>query len=187
MRQFDALRADPYLQPQTSARNRLARVLWGIVYMLLFKPSPRSLYGWRAFLLRCFGAQIGQNSHIYPKCRIWAPWNLVCGSVVAIADEAQIYNPETITIGSHATISQQAYLCAASHDIDSSAFPMVGTPIRVGAYAWICARAAVLPGVTVNEGAVLALGAVAARDLDAWSVYAGNPARLVRERKHSHG
>ena len=177
--------ADPYLQPQTAARNRLARALWLLAYVLLFRPSPRFCHEWRAFLLRRFGARIGRNSRIYPRCEIWAPWNLQCEDVVAIADGAIVYNPARITLGSHATISQQAYLCGAGHDIDDAGFPMVSQPINIGRYCWVCARAVVLPGVTLHDGAVLALGAVATGDLQAWGVYAGMPARLVRERKHA--
>jgi putative colanic acid biosynthesis acetyltransferase WcaF len=162
----------------------MARAAWAVVYALLFRPSPRPLHAWRAALLRCFGARIGRHCHIYPRARIWAPWNLHCGDVVAIADEAEIYNPWAITLGSHATISQQAYLCTASHDIDDPVFPMTGAPIDVSDHAWVCARATVLPGVTLKPGAVLALASVATRDLEAWSLYVGVPARFCRERKN---
>ncbi len=174
---------DPYLQPQTSLANKLGRVLWGLVCTLLFRPSPRPLHAWRAFLLRCFGARLGPNCHIYPGARIWAPWNLVCEDVVAIADEAIVYNPARIDIGSHATISQQAYLCAATHDLHDPAFPLLTRPIVIGRRAWICARATVLPGVSVAEGAVLALGGVATRDLKPWTIYGGVPATRLGERK----
>jgi putative colanic acid biosynthesis acetyltransferase WcaF len=175
--------SDPYLRPQTSFGNRAARALWSVAYWLLFRPSPRPLHAWRAMLLRCFGARIGSNCHIYPGARIWAPWNLRCADAATIADEAEIYNPWIITLGSHAIISQQAYLCTASHDIDDAAFPMTGAPIHVADYAWVCARATVLPGVTLHPGAVLALASVATRDLDAWSLYAGVPARFCRKRQ----
>jgi len=175
--------ADPYLIPQTTLRNRLGRALWSICYALLFRPSPRPFHAWRSLLLRCFGAQLGRGCHIYPGARIWAPWNFSCGDVVAIADDAQIYNPWPVTVGSHAIVSQQAYVCTASHDMDDPGFPMVGAPVSIGEHAWICARAAVLPGVTLGPGAVLALGSIATRDLAQWTLHAGAPARAVRGRK----
>jgi putative colanic acid biosynthesis acetyltransferase WcaF len=55
--------------------------------------------------------------------------------------------------------------------------------MEVGAYAWVCARASVAPGVQVGEGAVLGLGSVATRNLDPWTVYAGTPAVKVKERR----
>ncbi len=176
---------DPYLQPQTSVRNRAARLAWSVVYALLFRPSPRPLHAWRALLLRCFGARLGSHCHIYPRARIWAPWNLVCDENACVADDVVIYNVAAVRLGSHAIVSQEAYLCTASHDIDDPAFPMTTAEIRVGAYAWICARACVLPGTSVGDGAVLGLGAIATQDLEAWRVYAGNPARAIRNRRHS--
>lgn len=174
--------ADPYLQPNTALRNRLARLAWGLVEATLFRWSPRPCHAWRAWLLRRFGGRLGPHSRIYPRARIWAPWNLECEDVVAIADEAIVYNPARITLGSHAIISQQAYLCGATHDYTDPGFPMVSAPIVVGRYAWIGARATVQSGVTVGEGAILGLGAIATRDLDPWTVYAGIPARAVKKR-----
>jgi putative colanic acid biosynthesis acetyltransferase WcaF len=177
--------SDPYLKQQTTARNRLARTVWGVTCALLFRPTPRPLHAWRAWLLRCFGAKLARNCHIYPRARIWAPWNLHCDEQATIGDDAEIYNAWPVTLDTHAIVSQGAYLCTATHDIDDPAFPMIGAPIRIGAYAWVCSRATVLAGVTLHDGAVLALGGVATGDLDAWSVYGGVPARRLRERRKS--
>jgi putative colanic acid biosynthesis acetyltransferase WcaF len=141
------------------------------------------MHAWRCALLRLFGAHLGANCRIYPRARIWAPWNLVCEDLVAIADDAEIYNPATIILRSHSIVSQQAYLCGASHDYDDPAFPMIWAPITIGRYAWIGARAVVQMGLTVGDGAILALGAIATRDLEAWSVNAGAPARKIGGRK----
>lgn len=173
---------DPFLRPNTSARSRLSRGCWAIAYVLLFRPSARPMHAWRAFLLRLFGARLGPNSRIYPRARIWAPWNLVCEDTVSIADEAEIYNPALVTLRSHSIISQQAYLCGATHDYDDPAFPMIWAPISVGRYAWIGARAVVQMGVTVGDGAILGLGSIATRDLEAWTIYAGVPARRIKAR-----
>ena len=96
---------------------------------------------------------------------------------------AEIYNPAPVTLGSHAILSQDAYVCAATHDYDDPAFPLIAYAMNIGAYAWVCARASVAPGVNVGEGAVLGLGSVATRSLDAWTVYAGVPAIKVKERR----
>lgn len=173
---------DPYLAPSLPLRNRAARALWGIAYLLLVRPSPRPFHAWRRWVLRAFGARLGPNCRIYAQAEIWAPWNLVCGDAVIIANGAVVYNPLPIRIGSHGVVSQQAYLCGATHDIDDPAFPMVSSPITLGPYAWVCARATVCAGVNLGEGAVLGLGSVATRDIPPWAVHAGVPARFVRER-----
>jgi len=179
--------SDPYLAASTSLSSRAGRAVWGAVHLLLFRPSPRPAFAWRALLLRLFGARLGPHCHVYPAARIWAPWNLVCEDAVCIADEAVVYNPAPVVLRSHCVISQQAYLCGAGHDIDDPAFPMVSQPIEIGAYAWVAARATVCAGVTLGEGAVLGLGAVATRPLLAWGVYAGVPARWQRQRKRADG
>lgn len=133
-----------------------------------------------------FGARLGPGCHIYPSARIWAPWRLICADCVAVADEAIIYNPATVFLESHVTVSQQAFLCGASHDHNNPSFPLTSGAIHIGAYAWICARATVHAGVSVGEGAVLGLGAVATKDLAPWNVYGGIPARQISVRAR-HG
>jgi putative colanic acid biosynthesis acetyltransferase WcaF len=173
---------DPYLRPSFSVSNRMGRLVWSIVWTLLFRPSPRPFHSWRAFLLRGFGAKLGPNSHFYPRSRVWAPWNLECADGVTLGDEAEIYNPSLVTMGSHAIVSQQAYICGATHDYNDPAFPLISFPMSLGPYSWVCARASVSPGVNVGEGAVLGLGSVATRDLEPWTVYAGVPAQRVKQR-----
>jgi putative colanic acid biosynthesis acetyltransferase WcaF len=174
---------DPYLRPAFSFRDRLRRLNWNICWAVLYKTSPRPLHSWRAFLLRLFGAKMGPNCHFYPRSKVWAPWNLVCADQVTAGDGVEIYNPAPVTLGSHAILSQEAYVCGATHDYDDPAFPLIAYAMNIGAYAWICARASVAPGVNIGEGAVLGLGSVATRSLDDWTVYAGVPAVKVKERR----
>ena len=169
---------DPTLRPSYSLANRLARLLWGVVYALLYRPSPRPFHAWRAMLLRLFGAKLGPKCHFYAKGRIWAPWNLVCEDRVSLADDAELYNPSPFFLGSHG-----AYVCGATHTYNDPAFPLVSTPMHLGAYSWVCARAIVSPGVNLGVGAILGLGSIATRDLEPFGVYAGVPAKKVKERE----
>ncbi len=174
--------ADPYLRPAFKAGNRRRRLIWNICWVLFFRTSLRTMHNWRAMLLRAFGAKIGPNPRIYSNVRIWAPWNLVCEDLFAVGEGAEIYNPAPMYFGSHAIISQGAYICGATHDFNDPAFPLLAYSMNIGPYAWICARASVCPGVNVGEGAVLGLGSVAVRDMEPWGVYAGVPAVKVKER-----
>ena len=176
---------DPYLRPAFSLRDRLGRMAWNLCWLFLYRPSPRPLHRWRALLLKAFGAKLGPNCHFYPGSKVWAPWNLVCDDQVTAGDGAEIYNPAPICFHSHAIMSQGAYVCGATHDFDNPAFPLLAFSMVIGAYAWICARASVGPGINVGEGAVLGLGSVATRDLEPWGVYAGVPAVKLKERKRT--
>lgn len=174
--------ADAYTRPAFSFGNRARRAVWNLCWLLLYRPSPRPLHAWRAFLLRQFGATLGPDCHFYPGSRVWAPWNLRCADHVAAGDGAEIYNPSPVELDSHVILSQDSYLCGATHDYNDPAFPLVAYAMRLGPYAWICARAMVAPGVQVGAGAVLGLGSVATRDLQPWTVYSGNPAQEIRPR-----
>jgi len=174
---------DPYVRPAFAASDRGRRLVWNLCRSVLYRPSPRPLFAWRALLLRCFGAKLGPGCKFYPACKVWAPWNLTCGELVAVGDGADIYNPAPISFGSHAIVSQDAYVCGATHDYDDPRFPLMAYAMDFGAYSWVCARASVGPGVNMGEGAVLGLGSVATRDMEPWGVYAGVPAVKVKERK----
>ncbi|HEY6376758.1 MAG TPA: putative colanic acid biosynthesis acetyltransferase [Edaphobacter sp.] len=175
--------ADPYLRPAFSLGDRLKRLAWNICWAVLYRMSPRPFHVWRSLLLRAFGATMGANCHFYPRSKVWAPWNLICADQVTAADGSEIYNPAPVSFGSHAILSQEAYVCGATHDYDDARFPLIAYAMHIGPYAWICARASVAPGVNLGEGSVLGLGSVATRSLDAWGVYAGVPASKVKERR----
>lgn len=174
--------ADAYTRPSFSLANRFRRLIWNLCWLLLYRLSPRPFHAWRAALLRLFGATLGDACHFYPASKVWAPWNLVCADHVAAGDGVEIYNPSPIQIDTHVILSQDCYLCGATHDYNHPDFPLIAYTMHIERYAWICARASVAPGVRVAEGAVLGLASVATRDLKPWTVYSGNPAVAVRER-----
>ena len=175
----------PSQRPAFSRRNRLARLAWNLTAALLFRTSPRPMHGWRGFLLRCFGAKLGKGVHVYPKAKIWAPWNLECADYAGIGDGAEIYNPAPMHFGEFCVVSQDSLVCGATHDYNDPEFPLLAFEMSVGARAWICARACVAPGVQVGEGAVLGLASVATRDLEPWTVYGGAPALARKERRQT--
>jgi len=173
---------DARTQASFSLGNRIGRVAWAGVYWTLFRPSPRPLHAWRAFLLRLFGARIGRGAHLYPGVRIWAPWNLECGDSVGVASGVIVYNQGFITLGRRAVVSQGAHLCAGTHDYEEPGFPLITKPITVGAEAWLGAECFVMPGVVVGEGAVVGARSVVVKDAPPWMVCVGNPAKPVKPR-----
>lgn len=179
-----AIRVDPQVCPSPhSVANRAGRLAWGVVWALLFRPTPRFLDGWRRFLLRCFGAGIGRGARVLPSARIWAPWNLEMGDYASLSEFADCYNVDRVRIGPHATVSQYAFLCTAGHDIRDRHMRLVTAPIAIGAGAWVCAGAYVGMGVTLGEGAVAAARAVVVKDVAPWMVVGGNPARPIKRRE----
>ncbi len=166
-----------------SIRNRVGRVLWAVVWSLLYRPSPRILHCWRRFLLRLFGARIGRGAHPHASARIWAPWNLELGDHSCLSHHVDCYSVAQIRIGAHATVSQYSYLCTAAHDIEQPEMPLVTAPITVQDGAWVTADVFIGPGVTIGEGAVVGARSSVFKDVPAWTVVVGNPAREIKKRE----
>ena len=179
---IDAARAArPY-----SRREYVGRILW-MLASPLFRFSPRTLFGWRRFLLRCFGAKVGERVHIYPSVLIEIPWNLSIDDDASIGERVLVYSLGPVEIGARATVSHNAHLCAGSHDYRSPALPLLRLPIRIGEEAWVCAQAFLGPGSEIGKGAVVGAGAVSNGKVEPWTVVAGNPAVFVKRREIQPG
>jgi len=119
---------------------------------------------------------------VYSRAVVWAPWNLECGEQCGIADGAIIYNQAPIRLGRRVTVSQGSHLCTGTHNYESEGFELIARPIALGDHAWICADCFVGPGVNIGEGAVVGARSVVMRDVPAWTVCAGHPCRVIKQR-----
>ena len=164
-----------------SYRNQVGRVLWTMVWLIFFRPSPRPFHAWRCWLLRVFGAKVELGAHPYPSARIWAPWNLTMGEGSCLGEHVDCYAVDRVTLEPYATVSQYTFLCTASHDYTVREMPVFTSPIRIGRRAWVAADVFVGPGVTIGEGAVVGARASVFRNVDPWTVVGGNPARIFKK------
>lgn len=173
-------------QNRHSLGSKIARMLWNLVYVCAFRWTPEHFVvfnAWRVFLLRCFGARIGRHCVVKSSCEIWQPWNLTMGDYVALSEHVVCYTVDKITIGNQTTISRDAFLCCASHDVSSPIMELTTAPIEIGSNAWIAARAIVMQGRNVGDGAVVAAGSVVVDNVAPWTVVGGNPAKLISKRE----
>jgi len=100
-----------------------------------------------------------------------------------LSDRVDCYSVDRIVLGAFAVVSQDAVLCTATHDYTSPDFPVITRPIEIGAHAWIAAGAFIGPGVTIGEGAIVGARAVVFKNVPAWTIVAGNPARQIGTRQ----
>lgn len=158
------------------------RLLWEWIQATLVRFSPRRAYAWRAFWLRRLGARLARPVAFRPTVRVIHPWLLEVGQWSMIGDRVEIYNLGRVTIGSHTVISQDAYICAGTHDYTRPDMPLVRAEIHIGSGVWIGAGAFIGPGVHIGDNAVVGARAVVVRDVPPGAVVAGNPARFLKMR-----
>ena len=173
--------------PPITKQDRLRRLAWGIARRFLYRPTPIAWHGWRARVLRAFGARIEGRVYPYPDIAVWAPWNLQMAPESCLGPGVICYNVSPIRLGKGVTVSQRSYLCTASHDFDDPGFPLVAGPIILEEGVWIAAEVFVGPGVTVGARAVVLARGVVVRDVPAGAVMGGNPARHLRDRAPLEG
>lgn len=161
---------------------RLRRLVWIMCWAALCSWTPPQLRAWRRLVLRLFGARIHPSANVRSSAKVWYPPNLIMGAGSSLGPRVDCYNVDRIEIGERVVISQDAYLCSASHDIADPAFLLKTRPITIGSHAWIAAGSFVGPGVEVGAGAVLAARGAAFGPLDPWTVYRGNPAVAIKRR-----
>ena len=174
--------ASAYDSPYT-ASHRLKFALWQIVFATLFRPSPKFLSRWRAWLLRAFGAKLDGVPFIASSAFVRYPWNLQMRDRACLGEKVEVYNLGLITLGERCTVAQNVYLCAGTHDLSDPNLPLMTGPIEIGADCFIGVNALILPGVVIGRGAVVGGGAVVTRDVAEWTVVAGNPAREIGRRE----
>ncbi|MEH3141608.1 MAG: putative colanic acid biosynthesis acetyltransferase [Mycobacterium kyogaense] len=144
-------------------RNVGVQVLWLIVRDVLMKwwcPS-----GLRIKVLRIFGARIGTGVLIRHQVKIHWPWKLDVGDHSWIGEEVWILNLEHVTIGSNTCISQGVLVCTGSHDRRSPTFEFDNAPIVIGDSVWVAARATVLRGTRIGNGATIGASVVVTSDV----------------------
>jgi putative colanic acid biosynthesis acetyltransferase WcaF len=159
------------------------RVLWYITNAVFFMNPLVVGSGFKKFILRRFGAKIGTGVVIKPSVNIKYPWKLEVGDYTWIGERVWIDNLDQVKIGKHCCLSQGAYLLCGNHHYKRVAFDLMTRPITLEDGVWIGAMSTVAPGVTAKSHAILALGSVATQDLEAYTIYQGNPALPVRKRE----
>ncbi len=163
--------------------GRIKIMLWYMVNALIVRASWNPMMGIKIFLLRAFGAKIGKGLIIKNEVRIKSPWFLTIGDNCWLGERCWIDNLDRVAIGSNVCISQGAMLLTGNHDYKVATMPYRNAPIVIEDGAWIGANSTVCPGVTVYRNAILTVGSIVTKDMDANGIYQGNPAVKIRTRK----
>lgn len=169
--------------PGFRGRSAVFTQLWWIVQSTLFAMSPQALFGWRRWLLRLFGATIGEGVFIRPSVRVTYPWKLKVGDHCHIGDEVVLYTLGEIEIGDCVVVSQRSYICTGSHDYTSPTFDIYARKIVIEPEAWVATDVFVAPGIRIGSGAVVGARSSVFSDVPPGVIAVGSPARVVGTRQ----
>lgn len=164
-----------------SLKEALGIRLWHMVWLCLFRWTPKKMNFWRLFLLRLFGAKL-ENVFIFSSARIYVPWLLEMKKGACLGPYSEVYNLGPVYFGENSVLSQYSYICNGTHDLSISRLPLMIGEINIGHNVFIGAKALILPGINIGEGAVVGAGSVVTKDVEAWSIMGGNPARFIKKR-----
>ena len=141
-------------------------------------------YKIREYMYRLIGIKMGKNSAIHAKCYVSGK-NITIGNHSYLNKECIIDACHgRISIGNNVGVAYRCQLLTTNHDYSDGnkrTGKVSGADIVIEDGCWIGAGAIILPGVTVKNGGVVAAGSVVTKDCEENCLYAGNPARKIKE------
>jgi putative colanic acid biosynthesis acetyltransferase WcaF len=155
---------------------------WYFINVFFVRAPWNPFMGIKVWLLKLFGAKIGENLIIKNNVIIKYPWKLIIGNNVWLGEDCWIDNLDYVTIGNNVCISQGALLLTGNHDYTIFSMPYRNAPIILEDGVWIGAKSVVCPGVICHSHSILTVGSIATKDMESFLIYQGNPAKAIRVR-----
>ena len=163
-------------------KNAFVRALWYCTNATLVNTYHFPSSGLKKILLRLFGAEIGKGVVIKPKVNIKYPWKLTIDDYTWIGEKVWIDNLAQVNIGKNCCLSQEAMILCGNHNFKKTSFDLIVKTVTLKDGSWLGAKSVVCPGITLKENAILSVGSIATTDLEANSIYQGNPAKKIKDR-----
>jgi putative colanic acid biosynthesis acetyltransferase WcaF len=159
-------------------RARWYVMIWWFVQAIAFSLSLHNCNSFRCWLLRLFGAEIGQGVIIRPSARFTFPWKVKIGDYSWIGDQVVFYSIEQINIGCHSVISQKSYLCTGSHDPETRTFALITAPINIGNGVWVATDCFIAAGVEIGANSVIGARSSLFKSIPAERIAWGSPCEI---------
>jgi maltose O-acetyltransferase len=149
------------------------------------------VYGANRLALKALGVKIGKNLKTLPITTIENPSAIKIGDNVWISKNVGLYAVNGIEIGNDVIIAKDVSLISGDHQfanirvkINEQGMRVGDAPIVIGNDVWIGEKAIILKGVIVGDGSVIGAGSVVTKNIPEFSVVAGNPAKVIRQRSN---
>lgn len=166
---------------QIKIKNIVAPLIHFTVNHLIMRLPSRRIRTW---VLSCYLGSIGPESGVQIGVQFLNGRKVYIGSRVVVNWGTILDGRHyIIEIGDDVSLGPCATILTLGHDPQSIEFANRGGPVTIGNRAWIAYGALVLPGVSIGEGAVVGAGSVVTHDVPPFSIVAGNPARIIGQRR----
>jgi maltose O-acetyltransferase len=135
--------------------------------------------------MRKMGIKMSKDVKLYDNFQVRNPHGIKIEDGVSIGPRVLLDGRKGLIIHKSAVIAYEAIIWTLNHDYNDESFCGKGAPVEIGAFAWICSRAIILPGIKIGEGAIVASGSIVTKDVEPYTIVGGVPAKLIgkRERK----
>lgn len=148
-------------------------------YVVTYVPFPRL----RHFLLRrMYFIKIGEGSYLHMGVQYKRPRSIEIGRNTVVNPGVLLDGRISLKIGDNVDIGEQVSFYCGGHDVQSPDYRAFMEPTTVGNRACIYARAMIIRGVNIGEGAVIAAGSIVTKDIPEYTIWAGVPAKKIGER-----
>jgi len=137
--------------------------------------------GIRQLMSELIGQDLDQNFGLFPPFYTDCGINTHIGKSVFINSGCHFQDQGGIYIGDNTFIGHNVILATLNHDLNpESRADMIPKSIHIGKKVWIGSGAIILPGVTIGDNSIIGAGSVVTKSVPENSVYAGNPAKFIR-------
>ena len=160
----------------------MKKFLYGLATYILELVMHFPSYGLRIFFLKIWIKKIGKHTAISRNVEFKSPQYITIGSNTTINSKAIIDGRGGLIIGDNVDIAEYANIWTLEHDYNSPNYDAISGKVVIEDYVWIASRATILPGVTIGKGAVVAAGSIVTKDVPAYTVVAGVPAKKIGKR-----
>lgn len=163
--------------------GKLKQISWFFINAFIFKSYWFPIVSIKRLIIRLYGAKIGKGVVFKPNVNIKFPWKLSIDDYTWIGEGVWIDNLEEVHIGRNCCLSQGAIIITGNHNYKRTSFDLMLQKVKLEDGVWIGAGSKVAPGVIAGSHSVLTMGSVATHNLEAYTIYKGNPAQAVKTRE----
>ncbi|MCW2118503.1 DapH/DapD/GlmU-related protein [Flavobacterium sp. 7A] len=178
---MEYLQNSPFDSPW-SVSQRVKMLAWEYIWLLFCSWTPKPANAWRLFWLKVFGCKIYGKPFVHQRARIQIPWNLILHDRACLGDRTNAYTLGIIEIHENATVGQEVYLCTGTHAFNKPEFNLITNKITIHKNVFIGARAFIMPGVTIEENAIIGACSLVTKNVTKNTIVGGNPAKFLKLR-----